>query len=56
MNLQVDNVQYPSWQAQLRGQKVWKLAPPPECFYKCHELQVTIAPGEISKSVKTLTQ
>ncbi|KAF2885010.1 hypothetical protein ILUMI_21184, partial [Ignelater luminosus] len=46
-HMHVDNVQYPSWQAQLRGQKIWKLAPPPECFYKCHELQVTVAPGEI---------
>ncbi|KAF5306007.1 hypothetical protein FQR65_LT07500 [Abscondita terminalis] len=46
-HMHVDNVQYPSWQAQLRGTKLWKLAPPPECLYKCRQLEVTVAPGEI---------
>ncbi|KAF5283382.1 hypothetical protein FQA39_LY04758 [Lamprigera yunnana] len=46
-HMHVDNVRYPSWQAQLRGRKLWKFAPPPECLYRCKELAVTVAPGEI---------
>ncbi|KAK5639415.1 hypothetical protein RI129_011907 [Pyrocoelia pectoralis] len=46
-HMHVDNVQYPSWQAQIRGKKVWRLAPPPECFYQCREMEVTVSPGEI---------
>lgn len=41
---------YPSWQAQLSGRKLWKLAPPPECYYECEEVEVVVEPGEISKS------
>lgn len=47
----MDNVRYPSWQAQLRGSKVWRLAPPPECYYRCSEIQVTVKSGEISMQV-----
>jgi hypothetical protein len=47
--LQVDNVQHPSWQAQLRGRKKWILQPPPECYYHCNNLEVTVEPGEISE-------
>ncbi|RZC35771.1 bifunctional arginine demethylase and lysyl-hydroxylase JMJD6, partial [Asbolus verrucosus] len=46
-HMHVDNVQYPSWQAQLKGKKLWRLAPPPECFYKCKEMQVVVESGEI---------
>ncbi|KAJ8979112.1 hypothetical protein NQ317_014124 [Molorchus minor] len=46
-HMHVDNVHYPSWQAQLSGNKLWKLAPPPECLYKCITLQVLVKPGEI---------
>lgn len=45
----VDNVVYPSWQAQLKGRKLWYLMPPPECIYRCVELSVTMHPGEIRK-------
>ncbi|KAJ8930880.1 hypothetical protein NQ314_016300 [Rhamnusium bicolor] len=31
----------------LSGRKVWRLAPPPECLYKCKPLEVTVEPGEI---------
>ncbi|KAJ8923555.1 hypothetical protein NQ315_010134 [Exocentrus adspersus] len=46
-HMHVDNVHYPSWQAQLRGRKLWKLAPPPECLYKCKTIEATVEPGEI---------
>ncbi|XP_066997152.2 uncharacterized protein [Anabrus simplex] len=45
--MHVDNVEHPSWQAQLRGRKKWVLEPPPECYYQCERLQVTVNPGEI---------
>ncbi|CAH0557002.1 unnamed protein product [Brassicogethes aeneus] len=45
--MHVDNVIYPSWQAQLSGRKKWILAPPPECYYKCKEISVIVEPGEI---------
>ena len=43
-------VQRPSWQAQLSGQKIWTLVPPPECEHVCRSLQVTVTKGDISKS------
>lgn len=42
-------VQRPSWQAQLSGQKMWTLIPPPECEHVCKTVQVTMQKGEISK-------
>ncbi|CAB0004078.1 unnamed protein product [Nesidiocoris tenuis] len=44
----VDNVNNPSWQAQLVGAKNWTLEPPPECIYECKGHQITVYPGEIS--------
>jgi len=46
---QVDNVEHPSWQAQLRGRKKWTIEPPPECYYQCRRLEVTVEPGQIRK-------
>ena len=51
IRLQLDLVQRPSWQAQISGQKIWTLVPPPECEHVCQELQVTVTKGDISKSV-----
>ncbi|CAH1954349.1 unnamed protein product [Acanthoscelides obtectus] len=45
--MHVDNVHYPSWQAQLKGKKLWRLAPPPECYLSCHKMEVIVEPGEI---------
>ncbi|XP_045460871.1 uncharacterized protein LOC123671196 [Harmonia axyridis] len=45
--LHVDNVVYPSWQAQIRGRKEWYLAPPPECVLKCKAHSVLVEPGDI---------
>lgn len=52
--LQIDVVDQPSWQAQLRGSQRWFLHPPPECYYQCESLEVTLNPGEISKLKKIL--
>ncbi|KAE8749048.1 hypothetical protein FOCC_FOCC004215 [Frankliniella occidentalis] len=45
--MHVDNVRHPSWQAQLRGAKLWSLQPPPECLYECESFSVVVEPGEI---------
>ncbi|XP_056640601.1 bifunctional arginine demethylase and lysyl-hydroxylase JMJD6-B [Diorhabda sublineata] len=44
--MHVDNVYYPSWQAQLRGRKLWILAPPPECWNSCQKLEAEVKTGE----------
>ncbi|KAI5699940.1 hypothetical protein M8J75_011431 [Diaphorina citri] len=45
--MHVDHVHFPSWQAQLRGSKLWTLLPPPECTSVCKKLQVLVESGEI---------
>lgn len=47
-HMHVDNVHYPSWQAQIKGKKKWRLAPPPECLYHCKEIETIVEQGEIS--------
>jgi hypothetical protein len=37
------------WQAQLRGHKLWKLVPPPECDHVCSGISFTVEPGDIGK-------
>ncbi|CAG9865353.1 unnamed protein product [Phyllotreta striolata] len=44
--MHIDNVHYPSWQAQLSGRKLWKLAPPLECWSVCHAMEVEVETGE----------
>jgi len=47
-NLHIDNVNNPSWQAQVTGTKLWTLEPPAECYLVCPTiLQVVVHPGEI---------
>ncbi|KAL3186543.1 hypothetical protein MRX96_027357 [Rhipicephalus microplus] len=46
-HLHIDHVGKPSWQAQIKGKKLWTLKPVPECYSTCHELQVVVHPGEI---------
>lgn len=48
---QIDNVDRPSWQAQLSGSKVWTLIPPPECENVCKTLKAPIHKGEVSKQL-----
>jgi len=44
----IDNVDLPSWQAQLSGTKTWFLRPPPECYWSCPgTLETTLYPGDI---------
>lgn len=45
----VDDVEHPSWQAQIKGEKLWILEPPRECHYTCKKLEVIVHPGEISE-------
>ncbi|XP_074109984.1 bifunctional arginine demethylase and lysyl-hydroxylase JMJD6 [Cotesia typhae] len=45
--MHVDDVDHPSWQAQLKGSKLWILEPPRECYFSCKKLQVVVEPGEI---------
>ncbi|XP_065349796.1 uncharacterized protein LOC135945823 isoform X1 [Cloeon dipterum] len=46
-HMHVDNVGSVSWQAQLKGRKLWVLQPPPECLYRCSIMQTTLEPGDI---------
>lgn len=48
--LQIDSVDRPSWQAQLSGQKMWTLIPPPECEHACQSMTTVINKGEVCKS------
>ncbi|KAK9880504.1 hypothetical protein WA026_011743 [Henosepilachna vigintioctopunctata] len=45
--LHVDNVLFPSWQAQIKGRKEWRLSPPPECSFECKSMSVIVEPGDI---------
>lgn len=45
--MHVDDVEHPSWQAQIKGEKLWILDPPRECHYACKRLEVIVHPGEI---------
>ncbi|XP_033102091.1 uncharacterized protein LOC117105141 [Anneissia japonica] len=47
-HLHIDSVENPSWQAQVKGHKLWTLEPPPECYFECpRQLEITVHPGEI---------
>ncbi|KAK2588496.1 hypothetical protein KPH14_001077 [Odynerus spinipes] len=45
--MHVDDVEHPSWQAQIKGEKLWILEPPRECYYTCNRLEVVVRTGEI---------
>ncbi|CAF1471903.1 unnamed protein product [Rotaria magnacalcarata] len=46
-HMHIDNVDLPSWQAQIRGRKQWTLRPVPECLFSCKEFNFIVEPGEI---------
>ncbi|CAF0768837.1 unnamed protein product [Didymodactylos carnosus] len=46
-HMHIDNVDLPSWQAQVKGRKKWTLRPAPECMLACKELNIIMQPGEI---------
>ncbi|PRD31759.1 UNVERIFIED_CONTAM: hypothetical protein NCL1_22601 [Trichonephila clavipes] len=45
----IDHVNNPSWQAQIKGSKLWTLEPVPECYNECRILETIVNPGEVSK-------
>ncbi|XP_072024428.1 bifunctional arginine demethylase and lysyl-hydroxylase PSR-like [Amphiura filiformis] len=45
--LHIDDVEFASWQAQIKGTKKWLLEPPPECYLQCQSLEVTVYPGKL---------
>ncbi|XP_002736198.1 bifunctional arginine demethylase and lysyl-hydroxylase JMJD6-like [Saccoglossus kowalevskii] len=47
-HMHVDAVGFPSWQAQVKGRKLWTIQPPPECYFECIDsIQIIVEPGEI---------
>lgn len=48
-HMHVDNVKLPSWQAQIKGSKIWVFSPPPECYFVCNTFDVVVKEGETSK-------
>ncbi|XP_067130864.1 uncharacterized protein [Centruroides vittatus] len=46
-NMHIDKVNYPSWQAQIKGKKRWILEPVPECYLQCKTLEIVVESGEI---------
>lgn len=48
-HMHVDNVRLASWQAQIKGEKEWTIAPPPECHFECQSFTAVIRKGEICK-------
>lgn len=48
-HMHLDNVNLPSWQAQLKGTKEWLISPTPECIFECHSFSVIVNPGDISE-------
>ncbi|PIK38396.1 hypothetical protein BSL78_24764 [Apostichopus japonicus] len=45
--LHIDVVDASSWQAQIRGEKIWTLVPPYECEAVCQQINVTVKQGDI---------
>ncbi|RWS17717.1 uncharacterized protein B4U79_13990 [Dinothrombium tinctorium] len=46
-HLHVDHVGNPSWQAQIKGRKLWTIEANSECYLQCKPIQVIVEPGEI---------
>ena len=43
-----DDLELPTWQAQISGVKTWFLQPPPECGGQCKkEIQTALHPGDM---------
>lgn len=50
-SLQLDYIPRLMWQAQLRGQKHWMLAPTPECEAQCSSFSFFVEAGDASKGI-----
>ncbi|XP_068618759.1 uncharacterized protein [Battus philenor] len=35
------------WQGQIKGSKIWSIAPVPECEHMCHKFQYYVEPGDV---------
>ncbi|GIY12431.1 cupin_8 domain-containing protein [Caerostris darwini] len=46
-HMHIDHVDHPSWQAQIRGSKLWTLEPVPECYNECRTLETVVKAGEV---------
>ncbi|CAG0924519.1 unnamed protein product, partial [Notodromas monacha] len=46
-HMHIDHVTNPSWQAQIKGSKIWYLQPPPECYFSCSDIEVLVTSGEV---------
>ncbi|CAL1285779.1 unnamed protein product [Larinioides sclopetarius] len=46
-HMHIDHVNNPSWQAQIKGSKLWTLEPVPECYNECRTLETIVNPGEV---------
>ena len=45
---QIDSVDTMSWQAQIKGKKLWTLQTPPECHSQCSPyMELVVEPGNI---------
>uniref|UniRef100_A0A0K8TCI3 Bifunctional arginine demethylase and lysyl-hydroxylase JMJD6 n=1 Tax=Lygus hesperus TaxID=30085 RepID=A0A0K8TCI3_LYGHE len=45
--MHLDYISRLMWQAQLKGHKVWRLTPTPECESVCSSISFTVSPGDI---------
>ena len=46
-HMHIDHVTNPSWQAQIKGSKLWTLEPVPECYNECRTIEAVVYPGEV---------
>jgi len=47
-HLHIDSVDTMSWQAQIKGRKLWTLQTPPECHSQCSSyMELVVEPGNI---------
>lgn len=47
-DMHIDDVNNPSWQAQISGIKEWEFKPPAECLLKCpFSLRAHVLPGDV---------
>lgn len=38
------------WQGQVQGNKIWSIAPVPECDHICHKFQYYVEAGDVGKA------
>lgn len=53
-SIQLDYIPRLMWQAQLRGNKSWSVAPTPECNAVCEKFSFYVEPGDAGKLLYNL--